>query len=685
MSKGLILKIILCGFVVFLLLPAVFDEEQAKPVKKQPFEDATEFNPSLYDGEESLPILDIAEPEEANVFTRYAKKFKNMYGRALFGRNDEKTPSYKTAQTDEYGDEELYYAMAALFSASNSDKGSAEQRSSYDSAGNVEGGSNIHAVAYDKEYFNGVPSTVKQTVHENTPVKGLYETSAVESYETRSKAQQVYSNVMNKVDRTVPKVTKPKASGEFSSAGAEEVESYQGGSYGSFDQDIIAETGYDESMPDLNSSMMFAAASVKKSNSKYSGIASRNTSRSGGGYSGGGSYSAYNRKSVGSIDDLGGRLGESFEALAARTQETISTAADEMRDERREKEENEYKGQGGRNQIGNNNGKDSSPNTNLEETPSGNGQAEGNEGEVSSGGNEDAESGDEEGGKEGSQNDGQAQEGANKPNQGNPLWGQDTIFDQQKYDYLLHKECIYGGGSAVSSKTKLPFAGGIESFDPRNSLQSSGANSNPDKIEPLCSTPLEGSQSTEAAISGKNILVDLGAAQGADGNLYRVTPTYMSLSNKGLSQIGIDSYYEGSENSISLGELFTGTNVSEFASVANNKNSIIITVSPAVARAYLGKSVLIEEGDLESKSGLKSLSEKLNNLPAERERILAVTSQQQAARSPQPQGRSQVQEQARKEAAVKADIQEKKEEIKGKGFFGRIFDNLRGGKRTKRK
>ena len=33
MSKGLILKIILCGFVVFLLLPAVFDEEQAKPVK----------------------------------------------------------------------------------------------------------------------------------------------------------------------------------------------------------------------------------------------------------------------------------------------------------------------------------------------------------------------------------------------------------------------------------------------------------------------------------------------------------------------------------------------------------------------------------------------------------------------------------------------------------------------------
>ena len=680
MSKGLILKIILCGFVVFLLLPAVFDEEQAKPVKKQPFEDATEFNPSLYDGEESLPILDIAEPEEANVFTRYAKKFKNMYGRALFGRNDEKTPSYKTAQTDEYGDEELYYAMAALFSAGNSEKGGAEQRASYDS-GNSKGGANINAVAYDKEYFSGVPSTVKQTVHENAPVKGLYETSAVESYETRSKAQQVYSNVMNKVDRTVPKAARAKALGEVSSAGTEDTESYQGGSYGAFDQAAAADIGYDDRMPDLNDSMMFAAASTKKNNSKYSGIASRSSSRSGGNY-GSGSYSAYSRNSVGRVDDLGGRLGESFEALAARTQETISTAADEMRDERREREENEYKGQGGRNQIGNNNGKDSSPNTNLEETPSGNGQAEGNEGEVSSGGDEDSAGGNKE---EITPDGGQTQEGGKKPGQDNPPLGQDTIFDQQKYDYVLHDTCVDVPNSDRSANTQLPFTEGIASFNSRKGILSPSSASNPDKIEPFCSTPLEGAQPIEAAIEGKNIVVDLGLTKGNDGNLYRVTPTYMSLSDKGLSQIGIEDYYEGSRNSISLGELFKGTRISEFAAAANNKNSIVITVSPAVARAYLGKSVLIEEGDLESKSGLRSLSEKLNNLPAERERILAVTSQQQAAISPQPQGRSQAQEQARKEAAAKADIQEKKEEIKEKGFFGRIFDNLRGGNNTKRK
>ena len=231
----------------------------------------------------------------------------------------------------------------------------------------------------------------------------------------------------------------------------------------------------------------------------------------------------------------------------------------------------------------------------------------------------------------------------------------------------------------------MPFTEGITSFNSRKGILSPSSASNPDKIEPFCSTPLEGAQPIEAAIEGKNIVVDLGLTKGNDGNLYRVTPTYMSLSDKGLSQIGIEDYYEGSRNSISLGELFKGTRISEFAAAANNKNSIVITVSPAVARAYLGKSVLIEEGDLESKSGLRSLSEKLNNLPAERERILAVTSQQQAAIIPQPQSRSQAQEQARKEAAAKADIQEKKEEIKEKGFFGRIFDNLRGGNNTKRK
>lgn len=680
MSKGLILKIILCGFVVFLLLPAVFDEEQAKPVKKQPFEDATEFNPSLYDGEESLPILDIAEPEEANVFTRYAKKFKNMYGRALFGRNDEKTPSYKTAQTDEYGDEELYYAMAALFSAGNSEKGGAEQRASYDS-GNSKGGANINAVAYDKEYFSGVPSTVKQTVHENAPVKGLYETSSVESYETRSKAQQVYSNVMNKVDRTVPKAAKANALGEVSSAGTEDTESYQGGSYGAFDQAAAADIGYDERMPDLNDSMMLASAGVKKNNSKYSGIASRSTSRRGGANSSGGSYSAYSRNSVGRVDDLGGGFGDSFEALLSRTQGSISTAADIMKEERREREENESKGQGGRNQSGNDKESVPSQSGNLEGLPNDNGQSGGNEGSTVAGGDEDSAGGNKE---EITPDGGQTQEGGKKPGQDNPPLGQDTVFDQQKYDYVLHDTCVDGPNSDRSANTQLPFTEGIASFNSRKGILSPSSASNPDKIEPFCSTPLEGAQPIEAAIEGKNIVVDLGLTKGNDGNLYRVTPTYMSLSDKGLSQIGIEDYYEGSRNSISLGELFKGTRISEFAAAANNKNSIVITVSPAVARAYLGKSVLIEEGDLESKSGLRSLSEKLNNLPAERERILAVTSQQQAAIIPQPQGRSQAQEQARKEAAVKADIQEKKEEIKEKGFFGRIFDNLRGGNNTKR-
>ena len=621
MSKGLIFKIFICGFVVFLLLPAVFDEDEARPVKRQAFEDAVEFNPSLYDGEESLPILDIAEPEKGNIFTRYAKKFKRMYGQALFGRSDKDAAPY-----EEDGNEELYYAMAALFNAGDLDSEDGEARAAYAASGGA-------AEKYNRDYFKGVPSTVKQTVHDNVPVRGLYEASAVESYETRSKAKEVYSNVMNKVDKTVPSAAKPKAEGAASSSGVEDEELYQS-----------------ESVSGINDGAALASLRAERNDSKYSGIAGRR----------GGSYNSYGVGSEVGLDGFGGALGGNFEAAAARAEKNISAAAGIMRDERREQEENGSAKLNGNIYSGNVNGSSLQSGAHNETL---NGGAQG--GGFSEGG---------------SASSGSSGAAGNNSNQNNPPLGQDTLFDQQKYDYMLHTTCEDDPISGIQDDAESLVANGGQGLLEERDLQK---HSNPDKIEPFCARPLEGAQSIADAINGKNIVVDLGLIRGNDGDLYRVIPTFSSLSSKGLGQIGIMEYYDEPKDAIRLGYLFKGANISEFASVAKNDNSIVITVSPVVARAYLGRSVLIEEGDLESKRGLKALAEKLNNLPAERARILALTARQQEAGNSQPRGGSQAQEQARKKAELQADIEGKKEEVKGKGLFGKMFGNLFGGDNEK--
>lgn len=679
MSKGIILKILLCGFVVFLLLPAVFDEEEKAPATIRPFEGATEFNPSVYDGEESLPILEGAPEEEGNVFTRYAKKFKKMYGRALFGSASQNEQSYEAAAQNDLdnGDEELYYAMAALFSSGSSGGAAVGgERSSYD---NGAASNNVKALAYDKEYFKGVPSPVKQTVHDNAPVKGLYETSSTEPYEARTKAKQVYSNVMNKVDRTVPKAAKSQSAfGDLEGEG--EISSYKGGVYGSFDNSVVGDIGTDSMAPDLADGLILASG--KRVNREYTGISSPRRGSTGG--SKGGSYNSYGGGAAREdLNGWGAGFGESFEAAAARTEENVSIAAGIMKDERRE-EQAAGGGNGGANSQGGNAKAEDGSSQGGEANYSG-GAGEQNGGEASaenssSGSSEDVSPAEESGDTE---SDGQTQ-GSNGSNPNNPLLGRDTLFDQAKYDYVLHKTCMDGSNSNMAENRSLPFARDIGYLGSDGNGANGFSNNNPDKIEPLCTTPLEGAQSVEDAINGKRIVVDLGLARGKDGNLYRAVPTYLALSSKGLGQIGILNYYEDADGDINMGDLFKGASISEFASVANNKESIVITVSPAVARAYLGKSVLIEEGDLESKSGLKSLAEKLNNLPAERERILAIASQPQAAQRPQPKKNTQAEEKARKEAADRADIEQKKEEIKDNRFFGKLADLFGGNKRGRK-
>ena len=575
MSKGLILKILLCGFVVFLLLPVVYDEEESTPAGKTAFEEAATFNPSLYEeDEEGLPILEGAARPKGNILTRYVSRFKKVYGKALFGSAERglSDSSGRAASLDD--NEDLYYAMAALFNSASDKEGEGGAKSSYYKKGDM------NASAYDKDYLKESLPAVKQITHDNAPVKGLYEASSVEPYETRSKAKQVYSNVMDKVDRYLPAPLRQKNEEESSDTTS--------------DSAAAEEAAVSSNL----SGAAFAEDSLKKNDAPdriYTGISSP-ASR-------GGKISGYKYSSGGKGESSPGFKG-SFEAAVSRTETYVSAAKDIMREEK-----------------ANNSGGAS-------------------KGEALAAGQEN----------DGNQPDGGAgqyysYDDNNESANGNNPFIRDIMFDQKKYDGEIHDICeddpsSVGAGAVVNKE-------GVSASEPEE-----------DKIESLCATPLEGAQWLEDTVKGKNIIVDLGMARGRDGKQYRVVPTFLSLSSKGLGQIGISEYYDSAAADINMGHIFKGADPAYISSLAGRDNSIVITVSPALAERYLGKSVLIEQGDLESKKGLRKLSERVNNLPAESARILALKKQ-------------------REEAAAQA---RKKEVGRVKGLWNKIKGFAGGGK-----
>ncbi len=196
--KRHLFKIILGGFIVFLALPVIFDGEDSElPASKS----SSAVSADSAQGQEAmLPVVQKALPfRSENVLSKYAGRFKRFY----VNSKEEKQKISQEIQQEQNG---MVYASADSFGDG--------VRSSYGRAASAED------EAYVKEYFTDVEAKdapadygaipaatgTKQKIHDNAPVKGLYESSAVDSYEARIKAKEVYSNVMNRVDTaTAPK------------------------------------------------------------------------------------------------------------------------------------------------------------------------------------------------------------------------------------------------------------------------------------------------------------------------------------------------------------------------------------------------------------------------------------------------------------------------------------------------
>ena len=498
--KKLLLGLLISGTVIFLLLPAVFDEEEQK--KEQPktaFESAVAFNPD--DGDGSLPVFEGRKKD--NIFKTYSKRFKKMYGRALFNspvQEDRQSPyarsNYNTPQND---DDSLSLAMAFLLSDDEARIRQVRSSARTDTA-------QVNAVTYDSYDNSYLP--VKQTMHDNAPVKGLYESSSVEPPESRVQARKVYSNVMSKFEKSaVRQRTAPDTQDTY-------------------DESSSAVGGRSAGMPSRPAGVSSVSAGAGSGIVKSFGRTSSDESVSG---NLGGRYSYYNYSRIKRVPS--GLLPD-FETAIAVAGQKVEIAADKIAEESAEQEKEKED-------------KDDTDPVNNEIPPA-----------------------------------------------------EDTVFDPEQYD------------------TNVPVCSALEEETPAET----------DKID-TCGSNTIGSAPLNDNIKKADILIDVGSFK--DGSL-RITPTEESIAGIGLYDIGIESFISGTENIEDI-KTFKGISTQDFNTIAKNPKSIVITTSPAMAEKYVGKAVLIEQGSLETKSGLAALVDKLNNMEEETARIQREIDRRNAA------------------------------------------------------
>ena len=296
--KRHLFKIVLGGFIVFLTLPLIFDGDgQEAKTKAQTSSAST----AEQEQQAVLPVVQKALPfRSENVLSKYAGRFKRFY------INPQET---KQQISQEIQQEQNGFVYASADTADST-------RASYGIPASGED------EAYAKEYFSDVPSQnaaanygaiadagTKQKIHDNAPVKGLYESSAVDPYEARVKAKEVYSNAMSRVDASTSPVEVD-----------EEIPSAQ-----------AARASGKQAVYVSSSNLVQEAKAAPSTQSKYIGIASKGSSRpssasSGslsGGFGGGG-ISAKDADSSSSSTNIGG-----FEMAAQNVEGKVDKIAPE--------------------------------------------------------------------------------------------------------------------------------------------------------------------------------------------------------------------------------------------------------------------------------------------------------------------------------------------------------------------
>lgn len=185
--KSIIFKVVLGGLIAFFALPVIFDTEETSRKNL--------LGVAAYSEEEDFDMLPVirrsALPNKSeNFLSKYAGKIKKFY---TGGSKQKATPAgdlYAYVNDTEYNN--------YVSSANDGDDEIIRDSFIQESEGTPVSG----ASSYNS-------SAQKQLMHGNTPVSGLYESSATDSYTARTQAKEVYSKVMRRVDRRNPAASQP--------------------------------------------------------------------------------------------------------------------------------------------------------------------------------------------------------------------------------------------------------------------------------------------------------------------------------------------------------------------------------------------------------------------------------------------------------------------------------------------
>lgn len=573
MKKKTIVKILLCGLFVFLLLPAVFDEDNKETPKKSAFENATSFSPS--EDADTIPII---ENDKESIFKKYSRKFKKMYGKVLFGvpAGEEDGVSFAKAKNTDDSDSnvDLSSAMSYLLS----DDKSASARSSYNEDYEEETMGALFYDSYTDSYVVGSSMPVRQTMHDNAPVKGLYETSLIESPESKVKATQVYNSVMRKVER--PSVI---------TENGKRLSQKQEISAGNLPENNYAKPIQNNAVEQNNNLQNF--------NRKYVGIASRNSSN-GNKDSRGGELYAYKKGTFGSLRGSG--ILPDIESVTGHAAGRVSSAATTMREENATRSAGNGTEPSGNGQTDEGNVPASSDNTKPEEQEKPFDTSlypEITEAEVS----ECAESEEIE------------------------LWDEDTAPEETDNN---------AGQSDQNGTPKLEATAETESSDKEDDIIKAC-----DRALPFYD--IQVSREIGVGEGGQNrVIIDLGAVNVKGKPMRRtLTPdSYSNLSYTGLKRIGVDNLATGE----GIDKVFSAISDSDFKKYLNDSNNVavIITNDAKVQQKYPDRTVLIQDGDFIKISKLKSLASNLNKIDVEKvkENIIAQAKAREEARNSQYKG-----------------------------------------------
>ncbi|MDR0953372.1 MAG: hypothetical protein LBM71_04215 [Elusimicrobiota bacterium] len=541
LKANILLKLSASALVVFLALPLIFETDTKI---NDTSAEAYSLDGAEQEEEGMLPILGALPAKSGKFVKNYTGRLKRFYVDSLLNPPSQDNDEMYGAEPQE--DDSL---LSFLFLKKNKDT-----RASFD---NQEETYSADAVFNDFGASDYSESAVQQTIYGAAPVKGLFESSSLDPYETQMQDQTVSSSVINKVNRA----TRAARRGGLFSIGLSPDAALKGQD-AKVGPSIVRQGVF--SAPLLASARTSAANNTSaNSGNKYIGIAPKQ-----GGY---GSYSGQvdgfrgSGMSAGFSDNVASQ--GDFTQVANRTMARIRAIS------------SQNTANGGQSNV---NGANPSSGTTFGRT------------------------------NQRPRPDLNINFGNQSKNNQNGQTHKD-LFDPKAWPVkeILERKSTCEDPETIKEKTLLPPDSQFKLEDPDQTNSSVQSNAEVHKVD-TCTTIEPGKEVNQDIVKQNAFLLDAGLDGESGGHMI---PAEESSSAIGL-ELALGLYgankkiiTEGKPSSI---KAFNIMDPNTFNKTASQGNTVVLTVSEQVAKAYPDNAILIQPGAIETKEGAEIIAKQIN-------------------------------------------------------------------------